>query len=194
MRLPALVMAGGKGERFGRGEKPLARYMGRPLVEHVLRALERAEGIGEIHVVTSPWTSETERHLKEKDRWNVLRAPGRGYVEDLVYALETLNLGPTLTAASDLPLIRPEDIDLVVREYLTHGKPSLAVMVPIRVFRGSGLTPTLTFGDLVPAGINVVDGRNLDGPQKTIVIPNHRYAVNVNTRDDLLRLNRKAFK
>lgn len=194
MRLTALVMAGGKGERFGGGEKPMAAYMNRPLVEHVLSSLEKAEKIGEIHVVTSPWTRRTEEYLRGRGKWRVIRAPGRGYVEDMLYALTILDLGPALTVAADLPLIRPEDVDNVVREYLYHRVPALAVMVPARIFTRMGLTPTLKYEGLVPAGINVVNGRNLDGYQKTIVIDNPRLAVNVNTKEDLFRLNRKEFK
>jgi adenosylcobinamide-phosphate guanylyltransferase len=192
MRLPALVMAGGRGERFKGGEKPLAMCMGRPLVEHVLMSLEKAKRISTIHVVTSPWTRRTEEHLTGK--WGVLRAPGKSYVEDMVHALKTLGLGPTLVTAADLPLINPGDVDNVVSVYLNQREPALAVMVPISLFRSLGLTPTIVYEDLVPAGINVVDGKNLEGPQKILVVDNHRFAVNVNTKEDLLRLNRKAFK
>lgn len=193
MRLQALVMAGGRGERFGEGEKPMALYRGCPLVRHVIASLEGAGKIGEISVVTSPWARKTEEYLKKK-KWRILRAPGRGYVGDLIYALRTMDLGPTLTAAADLPLIRPEDVDAVVREYSGQREPALAVMVPKSLLLDMGLTPTIVYGDLVPAGINIVDGRDLHGPQRTIVMNNPRLAVNVNTRKDLQWLHRKAFK
>lgn len=193
MRLPALVMAGGKGERFGEGEKPMALYRGRPLVRHVIASLEQAEKIGEIIVVTSPWTRKTEEYLRKKE-WRILRAPGRGYVEDMIYALKNLGLGPTLTMAADLPLIRPGDVDAVVGEYSGQREPALAVMVPKTLLLDMGLTPTIVYGDLVPAGINIVDGGDLHGPQRTVVMNNPRLAVNVNTRKDLQWLHRKAFK
>lgn len=195
MKLPAIVMAGGKSVRFGRRDKPLALFTNRPLVEHVLSSLENARSISRICVVTSPWTEKTEDYLR--GRWRVLRAPGNGYVEDMVYALKELNSAATLVVAADLPLLRPEDVDFVVEEYSKQEEPALAVMIPLDVFKKTGLTPTSVYRvnrDLVPAGINVVNGKDLNGPQRILVTDNIRYAVNVNTQEDLLFLHRKAFK
>jgi adenosylcobinamide-phosphate guanylyltransferase len=176
-------MAGGKGERFTAGEKPLAKFGGRPLVEHVLRALDQSKSISGIIVVTSPWTRKTDASLKEK--WKTINAPGKGYVEDMTYAIRTLGLGKTLVVAADLPLLKPEDIDHVVNKYREQKEPALAVMIPPKLYGKLGLTPTMVIDDLVPAGVNVVDGKNIDGPERILVLENPRLAFNVNTMEDL---------
>lgn len=185
MKLDALVMAGGKGERFKAGEKPLAKFDGRPLVEHVLRALEQSKSIGSIYVVTSPWTRKTEEVVKKK--WKTVSAPGRGYVEDMIYSLRILGLGKTLVVAADLPLLKSKDIDYIVNKYSEQKEPAMAVMIPVELYGKLGLTPTMVRDDLVPAGVNVVDGKNIDGPERVLVLENSRLAFNVNTREDLSR-------
>jgi adenosylcobinamide-phosphate guanylyltransferase len=181
-------MAGGRGKRFKAGEKPLARFRGRPLVEYILRALEQARSIRRIYVVTSPWTRKTEEALR--GNYRILRAPGAGYVEDMRYALRALGLGRTLVIAADLPLLRPEDIDYVVSKYAEQGRAAMTVMVPLKLYGKLGLTPSMVFDDLVPAGVNVVDGGDLNAPEGVLVLDNPRFAFNVNTLKDL---NRKAF-
>jgi uncharacterized protein (TIGR00454 family) len=178
-------MAGGKGERFKAGEKPLAKFNGRPLVEPVLHALEQSKSIGSIYVVTSPWTEKTDALLRKK--WKTVSAPGRGYVRDMVYALRILGLGKALVVAADLPLLKPADIDYVVKKYREQKEPAMAVMVPLKLYGKLGLTPTMVCDDLVPAGVNVVDGKNIDGPERVLVLENPRLAFNVNTREDLSR-------
>lgn len=189
MKLDALVMAGGKGERFKAGgdfkEKPLAKFMGCPLVEHVLHALEQSKSIGSIIVVTSPWTRKTDALMKKK--WKTITAPGTGYVEDMIHALRTLGLGKTLVVVADLPLLKPEDIDYIVKKYSEQKEPALAVMVPVKLYRKLELTPTMVLDDLVPAGVNVVNGRDLDGPERVLVSENSRFAFNVNTHEDLFK-------
>lgn len=191
MKLDALVMAGGKGERFAAGEKPLARFRGRPLVEHVLRALEESKSIGSIIVVTSPWTSKTAVALRKK--WKTFPAPGEGYVKDMLYALKALGLGKTLVVAADLPLIQPRIIDYIVKKYSEQEEPAMAVMVPFELCKKLGLTPTMVRGNLVPAGVNVVDGKELNGPERVLVVDNQRLAFNVNTLEDLSSFEANAF-
>lgn len=184
MRLYALVMAGGMSERFTAGEKTLANFRGRPLVEHILRALDQSKSISNIIVATSPWTRKTEALLKKK-KWKTIIAPGRGYVEDMVHTLRTLGLGKTLVVAADLPLLKSEDIDYVVNKYKEQKEPALAVMMPLKLYGKLCLTPTMVMDDLVPVGVNVVDGKNIDGPERVLVLENPRLAFNVNTIEDL---------
>lgn len=186
MKLDALVMAGGKGGRLRGGEKPLAEFKGRSLVEHVLEALEESKSIGSITVVTSPWTKKTEALVRKK--WNTISAPGRGYVEDMIYALRTLGLGKAFVVAGDLPLLKPEDIDYIIKRYGEQEEPAMAVMVPLKLYRKLGLKPTMVLGGRVPAGVNIVDGENLGGPERILVMENPRLAFNVNTREDLSSL------
>ena len=184
MKIDALVMAGGKGTRFYEKEKPLAKFREIPLVEHVLRALNASKGIDNIYVVTSPWTRKTDLILKKK--WNTIYAKGTGYVKDMVYALRTLELGKTLVVTADLPLLKTEDIDFIIKQYERQKEPALAVMVPLNIYEKLGIKPTIVINNLVPAGVNVVDAKSLDGPERILITKNHRLAYNINTKKDLL--------
>ncbi|MGF3523237.1 MAG: NTP transferase domain-containing protein, partial [Candidatus Bathyarchaeia archaeon] len=73
MKLPVLVMAGGKGKRMGLPlEKPLLPFLGKPLVDWVVEAAKAATKVSEVYVVTSPNTPETEKWCLTKG-WKVLR-------------------------------------------------------------------------------------------------------------------------
>lgn len=185
MRLDGLVMAGGRGTRLRlQAEKPLLPFRGKPLVEGVIEALKGSRYIDRIFVATSPRTPGTER-LMAGMGITTIRTPGKGYVEDLVYAVEKLGLGKVLTIGSDLPLITPEDIDWAVEEYERAGKSALTILVPRRVLEGFGLTPTLLMGDFVPSGVNIVDGRDLDGAEAKVITEKVQFAFNVNTLEEL---------
>ena len=71
MKVPALIMAGGKGKRMGLPiEKPLLPFLGKPLVDWVAEAVASAQNVSEFYIVTSPNTPKTEKHCQSKG-WNV---------------------------------------------------------------------------------------------------------------------------
>ncbi len=64
MKVPALVMAGGKGSRMGLPtEKPLLPFLGKPLIDWVADAIAQATKISEFYVITSSNTPKTEAAL-----------------------------------------------------------------------------------------------------------------------------------
>lgn len=185
MKLDGLVMAGGRGTRLKlQAEKPLLPFRGKPLVEGVIGALKGSRHIDRIFVATSPRTPGTEKRMAEMGIATI-RTPGKGYVEDLVYAVESLGLGKVLTIGSDLPFITPEDIDWAAEEYERAGKSALTILVPRRVLEGLGLTPTLLMGDYVPSGVNVLDGHDINGEEAKIITEKVQFAFNVNTLEEL---------
>ncbi|MBI4344998.1 MAG: NTP transferase domain-containing protein [Euryarchaeota archaeon] len=185
MRLDGLVMAGGRGTRLRlRAEKPLLPFRGKPLVGRVIEALLGSSYIDRIFVATSERTRGTERLMAEMDIATI-RTPGNGYVEDLVYAVEKLGLGKVLTIGSDLPLITSADIDWAAEEYAKAGKSALTILVPREVLERQGLTPTLLIGNYVPSGVNILDGRNLDGEEAKVITEKVQFAFNVNTLEEL---------
>jgi len=79
VKVPALIMAGGKGTRMGLpGEKPLLPFLGNPLIDWVAEAVSSAKKVSEFYVVTSANTLETEEHCQGKG-WKVLRTDAKGY-------------------------------------------------------------------------------------------------------------------
>jgi GTP:adenosylcobinamide-phosphate guanylyltransferase len=80
MKVPALVMAGGKGSRMGiPNEKPLLPFIGKPLIDWVAKAIMDAEKVSEFYVITSSNTPNTEKHCQERG-WRILHTDARGTI------------------------------------------------------------------------------------------------------------------
>jgi len=193
MSVTALVMAGGKGTRMAlHGEKPLLNIGSKPMIEHVLKALEDAEKVDEIAVAVSKHTPKTAKYM-EKFPVKVLETPGKDYVSDVGYAVRRLKLETVLTISADLPLVTGEIIDRIMEEYRRCNKPALTVVVPLETKKRLGLEGEYTIEtrnkSLVPAGINVIDGRRIDEKEleeEMLVIDDEKVAVNVNTHKELM--------
>lgn len=193
MGVIALVMAGGKGTRMQlEGEKPLLNVAGKPMIEHVLDALIRVEKIERIVVAVSRHTPETARMMKKKFSIQTLKTPGKDYVSDTQYAVKKLKLNTVLTISADLPLVTSEIIEEVMKRYESCGKPALSVAVPVETREKLGLAANHVFEVggrlLAPAGINVIDGRQIDEAEleeEVFVIDREEVAVNVNIAEDL---------
>lgn len=200
MGVTALVMAGGKGTRMKlKEEKSLLSVGGRPMIEHVLSALKNAKKVDEVIVTVSKHTPKTARMAKGFSV-KVLETPGRDYISDMQYAIKKLNIDTVLTISADLPLVSSEVIDEVIEHYKRCSKPALAVMVPAETRESLGLKADYVFEEkgkrLVPAGINVIDGKRIDETEleeETLVIDMEETAVNVNTLEDL-EIAQRLFK
>ncbi|MCW4046460.1 MAG: NTP transferase domain-containing protein [Candidatus Bathyarchaeota archaeon] len=192
MGVTALVMAGGKGTRMASSEeKPLLRVGGKPVIEHVLAALGNARKIDSIVVAVSDYTPKTEK-LMTGFPVTVVKTPGREYVFDLGYAVKALKLQTVMAVAADLPLITGEIVDAIIERYERCGKPALAVVVPMETKEKLGLAGDYSFvmanRRMVPAGINVIDGRRIDEKeldQEVFLLDLEEVAVNINTVQEL---------
>jgi len=194
MGITALVMAGGKGTRMKLPvEKPLISVCGKPSIEYVLTALKRAKKINRIVVATTDVTPKTTAFMKELGV-EVIQTPGKDYVSDMGYTVQTLKLGVFLGVSADLPLVKGEMIDEIVTRYEQCGKPALTVAVPIEVKTELGMGIEYSFKtddgkDVVPVGINVIDGSKRYGDEwldQDIFVVNHpELAVNINTVQEL---------
>ncbi|NJE03516.1 molybdenum cofactor guanylyltransferase MobA [Thermococcus sp. MV11] len=114
------VLAGGRGKRFG-GDKLLYRIGGKPLILHAVERLETARRIDEVVLIASKNNAEKLRGLG----YDVL-------VDELMIGpmgglYIALSLGDALVVAGDMPLIVPEFVDYIIREFRKNGK---AVCVP----------------------------------------------------------------
>jgi len=192
MGVTALVMAGGKGTRMKlREEKPLLKVGGKPMIEYVLGALKNAKKVDEIVVAVSKHTPKTAKAMEEFFV-KVLETPGKGYVSDTQYAIKKLKLDTVLAISADLPLVTSEIADEAIEHYERCGKPALAVMVLAETRESLGLELDYTLEvkgrRVVPAGINVINGRRIDEvelEEEEFVIDREEVAVNVNTPKDL---------
>ena len=194
MKVPALIMAGGKGKRLGLPlEKPLLPFLGRPLVDWVAEAVESAKKVSEFYVITSPNTPETEKHCQER-KWKVLRTDGKGYHTDLKQATRQANLtGPVLTIPADSPAITGKFLDRIVSQFEASQRDFYAVFVPISAREALGFSVDSTDeykGEwYAVSGINIINGAKsqTEGKIETeaLVTDELEVLLNINTLKDL---------
>lgn len=194
MGITALVMAGGKGTRMKLPvEKPLINVCGKPSIEYVLAALKEAKKIDRVIVATTTVTPKTTALMKQLGV-QVIETPGKDYVSDMGFTVQSLKLGVFLGISADLPLVKGEMIDEIVTRYEVCGKPALTVAVPIEVKTKLGMGIEYSFKtddgrDVVPVGLNVIDGSKRYGDewldQDIFVIDHPELAVNINTVQEL---------
>jgi len=194
MRVPALIMAGGKGKRMGLPvEKPLLPFLGKPLLDWVVEAVASAEKVAEFCVVTSENTPETEKRCRSKG-WKVLRTDAKGYHDDLKQAVRDAGFaGAVLTIPADLPALTGKFLDKVVSAFEACGKDFLAVFVPIKAREDLGLSVSSTdeYKGVwhAVAGVNIVNGTKIheEGKIETsaIITEETEVLLNINTLKDL---------
>ena len=194
MKVPALIMAGGKGKRMGLSvEKPLLPFLGKPLIDWVVEAVAAAEKISEFYVVTSENTVETEKRCRSKG-WKVLRTDAKGYHDDLKQAVRYAGLaGAVLTVPADLPAVTGRFLDKVVGEFEVCGKEFLAVFVPIEKREELGLSVSSTDEYkgvwYAVSGVNIVNGTKVHEERKietsAIITEETEVLLNINTLKDL---------
>jgi len=193
MGVTALVMAGGKGTRMQiREEKPLICICGKPVIDYVIVALNDAKKIEGVIVATSASTPKTARYVS-RFPLRVVETPGKDYVSDMGYASQALGLGVFLAIAADLPLVTGNILDMIVERYEMCGKPALTVAVPLETKEKLGMSVEYSFKmgdkDVVPVGINVIDGRKRYGDewldQDIFLLDLDELAVNINSVQEL---------
>jgi adenosylcobinamide-phosphate guanylyltransferase len=193
MTVSALIMAGGKGTRMNSTyEKPLIKICNKPVIDYVFDALNDAKKIDNIYVAVTQRTPKTTMYI-EKFPVKIITTPGKDYVSDMGYATQTLKLGKFLAIAADLPLITGEILDQIIERYENCGKPALTVAIPIETKIKMGMSVEYSFKldnkDVVPTGINVIDGNKRYGDewldQDIFLLDQPALAINVNTPQEL---------
>ncbi len=103
-----------------------------------------AKKIDAIIVATSSSTPKTTQLMKQLGV-QVIETPGKDYVSDMGYAVQTLKLGVFLAIAADLPMVKSEMIDSIVKRYECCGKPALTVAVPLETKAKLGMCIEYSF-------------------------------------------------
>ena len=192
MHVTAVIMAGGKGKRMeATDEKPMLRVGQKPVVEHVITSLLKAKRVEFVVVAVSKNTPKTAKYVR-RFPVKVVVTPGEGYIQDMQFVIKQLGLETVLAISSDLPLITTTIIDDVLERYAACAKPALTVAVPLKTKAKLGLGAEYAFDAegkrVVPTGVNVIDGRLIDGgwmDQDVMVLDKDELAINVNTSQDL---------
>ncbi len=194
MKIPALVMAGGKGSRMGLStEKPLLPFLGKRLIDWVASAIVDSAKISEFYIITSSNTPQTEQYCRDMG-WKYVHTDGKGYHNDLKQAVAKLDwMGPVLTMPSDVPAITGAVLDRIVSEFEACGKDFLAVFVPIKTRQDLGLSISSTDEYkgvwYAVSGVNVINGAKVQSEGKidtaAIITDEPEVVLNVNTTEDL---------
>jgi adenosylcobinamide-phosphate guanylyltransferase len=188
--LDAVVMAGGLGTRLKMGEKPMVRLLGQPLIDWVVSAL-RESSIDRVLVAATASVPETRRWADRKGI-EVVETPGKGYVPDMVFAVEEAGIDePVLIVMADLPLLRGDIVDEIIEVYEKVPEPALSVHTPLEMYRRIGGKPDALFNYrgrfIVPSGVNVLLGSEIRFEQEDyhLILDRIELAVNVNSPRDL---------
>ncbi len=187
-------MAGGRGKRMDLSiEKPLLRFLGKPLIDWVVDAVRTAKKVSDFYVVTSPNTPKTEERCVNEGL-KVIRTAGKGYHDDLKQAiLEGGFRGPVLIMPSDVPALTGQALDRIVLAHEKERKAAFAVFVPIEKREELGLSvSSIDEFRGVPyavSGVNVIDSRSIlfEGKIETGAMVTEEVALllNINTLKDL---------
>ena len=171
-------MAGGKGNRFDFNqintqyqEKLLIPLGEKYIVEHVIDAALASTNISHVICAVAPASFNIKTIVGKNKSIELFETPGAGFHLDLKYIIKTLKLEATIIIAGDIPLITPEILDSIIEKFVTFEKPSLAVMADLKLFTKHNIIPSITFQskaqkkELVPVGINIIDGRFIEQPE-----------------------------
>lgn len=183
-------MAGGRGSRLQMGEKPLVKLFGRPLIDYVALALEDSS-VDRIFVATTDNVLGTRKWCRERGL-EVVETGGYGYVADMVEAVKNAKVtDPVMIIMADLPLVTSDLIDDIIDAYDERPEPALSTHTPLDLHSRLGRRPDSLFNYrgrlIVPAGINVLDGSEIEKEQEDfhLILERIELAVNVNVADDL---------
>lgn len=176
-------------------EKPLIPICGRSMIERVLDAVQRSKKVDDIIVIVSPNTPATAERMKNISRIKLIETSGGGYIQDMKHAIKSEGLKIVLVISADLPLITPELIDKVIMEYQRCAKPALMVAVTSVFCEQQGFYSNSSYseryGSIIPAGINVIDGAEIDEEEleeEVLILNRIEIAANINSLEDLSRI------
>ncbi|HWQ67620.1 MAG TPA: NTP transferase domain-containing protein [Methanospirillum sp.] len=185
-------MAGGRGTRLNRGEKPLVRLNDIPVIEYVLASITGA-GLKPV-VITSHHTPYTANYCRVRCI-DQIYTEGAGYIADLREVISFLDEdGPILTACADIPGLSVDHLTYIMKKYWASKKPACSVWIPLEeraeLAKDSDPYAEIISGvKAVPAGINILHGSSQDEEQEEvrILIDDSALSYNINTPDDLCR-------
>jgi adenosylcobinamide-phosphate guanylyltransferase len=187
-----MIMAGGKGTRFSNEiEKPMALFMGKPLIRRVIEATKQAKKISKVYVAVTSLSPKTAKEAKKAGA-TVIKTDGKGYHEDVQQAIQKVNLVcPVLIVSSDLPLVTGEFLDEIISKHEKSGKPALTVMIPEEAFQKFGLEAVSLYEHkgkkYAVSGINIIDGKHIleEQDQEVIASSKPEAVFTVNSIKDL---------
>ena len=182
-----LIMAGGRGTRMDSNEEKLLLKYKKPVILHVVDALQNANCFSKIIALTSSNSPNTEKILKETGI-DIISSRGESFVSDLNEILQQLDEMVFVTSG-DLPLLDSQ----IVKTILDHHEAeqtwtSIVTTLPFQKTLGIKSDCIIENHDYAQTGISIVNAKkitNLDPvEEKFLVIDDKRIGLNLNTKDD----------
>ena len=182
-----LIMAGGKGTRMDSDEEKLLLVYKKPVILHVVDALQQSNCFSKIIALTSPNSPNTEKILKEANI-DIIPTKGDSFVNDLNEVLQQLD-DTVFVTSGDLPLLDNQIVRTIAD--LHESEHTWTSIVTTLSFQKSlGVTPDCIVegSQYVQTGISVVDAKKITDmelvEEKFLVVNDKRISLNLNTNDD----------
>ena len=188
-----LVMAGGKGSRMNLSEEKLLLKYKKPVILHVVDALENSKCFSQIVAVATRNSPKT-KELLEKNGIKVLETAGKGYVEDLNTVLRSFD-DYVLVVSGDLPLLDAQIIKQIAIQ--KSNNVWLSYLVTREFLDLYNIKPQYTTRfenkECAYTGVSLVNAdkiSSLDSVKEDyIILDDKRIAINLNTKEDLALLS-----
>lgn len=184
-----LVMGGGRGTRMESAEEKLLLKYKKPIIQHVITALQESGCFSKIVCVTSPHAPKT-RQFVDKLGVLIVETKGKGYVNDLNEALGKFDELVFVTSG-DLPLLDAEIVkEIVQRGYNKEPWVSVLVSKKFLDLLGANLEYLLTYDNKEYAytGISIVNPKEVSEMKEVkesyFILDDKRIAINLNTKKD----------
>ena len=182
-----LIMAGGRGTRMHSNEEKLLLNYKKPVILHVVDALQQSNCFSKIIALTSPNSPNTEKILKETDI-DIILSRGESFVSDLNEILQQLDEMVFVTSG-DLPLLDSQIVKTILDHHEEeHTWTSIVTTLSFQKTLGIKSDCIVENHDYVQTGISIVNAKkitNLDPvEEKFLVIDDKRIGLNLNTKDD----------
>jgi len=204
MKIPAILLAGGKNSRFdfskvnyGINEKLLLPLGNRYIIDFSIKTILDATQISQLTIATSPNAKATHKYLvKEYSHLTIIKTKGNGYLQDIHSVVKNFNLGKVITIVGDAPFITSQILDSAIKTYLNLKYEALSIMIPVKLLHNYGFNISsrhifIKKGEkVISTGINLLDGRILfkkELDQMNIVSENINLMYNINTIEDYNR-------
>ena len=189
-----LVMAGGKGTRMGLSEEKLLLKYKKPVIFHVIDALNNSGCFSKIMVSTSSNSPNTVQVLEQKGI-ETLDTPGKGYSSDLNFLLQNMD-EHTFVVSGDLPLLDEEIIQVMAEKFSVENIWT-SFLASKKFLNSLGLESELVIThdniECVYTGISIIDARKITNYdsiiENHIILNDKRIAFNLNTKKDYELLN-----
>ena len=184
-----LVMCGGKGTRMESDQEKLLLKYKKPIIQHVISALDESGCFSKIMCATSCNAPKTSQFVKDLGI-STVETKGEGYVEDLNHVLESFD-DDVFVVSGDLALLDSEIIRKIVNNF-ENRQSWTSVLVSKKFLDLIGVKPEYLVNyngkECAFTGISIVNPKIIVGMEPVqesyIVIDDKRVAINLNTKSD----------